>query len=87
VLGNVGDLFELAQARPPETDLPPWSGPLYTADFNPRERVYVCAHCGAETSLGEDGAPATIAALKDSGCRACGGKIFRRRAGETSRAD
>jgi len=84
VLGNVGDLFELAQARAAETDLPPWSGPLYTADFNPRERVYVCAGCGAETALGEDGAPATIAALKDAGCAQCGGKVFRRRAGESA---
>jgi predicted methyltransferase/DNA-directed RNA polymerase subunit RPC12/RpoP len=84
VLGNVGDLFELAQARAPETDLPPWSGPLYTADFNPRERVYVCAGCGAEITLGENDTPATIEALKEAGCRACGGKIFRRRAGESA---
>jgi predicted methyltransferase len=83
VLGNVGDLFELAQARAPETDLPPWRGPLYTAEFNPRERVYVCAQCGAETTLGENGAPATIEALKTAGCPACGGKVFRRRAGES----
>ena len=53
-------------------------GSLYTADFNPRERVYVCAGCGAETVLGENGAPATIEGLKSSGCRACGGKVFRR---------
>jgi hypothetical protein len=82
VLGNVGDLFELAQSRVAESDLPAWSGPLYTADVNPRERVYVCAQCGAETTLGENGAPATIEALKASGCQACGGKVFRRRAGE-----
>jgi hypothetical protein len=84
VLGNVGDLFELVQARAAESDLPPWSGPLYTADFNPRERVYVCAGCGAEITLGENGAPATIEALKEAGCRACGGKVFRRRAGENA---
>ena len=34
--------------------------------------------------LGENGAPATIAALKASGCAACGGKVFRRRAGESA---
>jgi predicted nucleic acid-binding Zn-ribbon protein len=34
--------------------------------------------------LGEHGAPATIAALKEAGCPACGGKVFRRRAGETA---
>jgi len=42
----------------------------------------VCASCGAETQLGDNGAPATIEALKDAGCSACGGKVFRRRAGE-----
>jgi predicted methyltransferase/DNA-directed RNA polymerase subunit RPC12/RpoP len=84
VLGNVGDLFELVQARAAESDLPPWRGPLYTADVNPRERVYVCAGCGAEITLGENGAPATIAALKEAGCPACSGKVFRRRAGEAA---
>jgi hypothetical protein len=82
VLGNVGDLIELAQVRPPDADLPVWTGPLYTAEVNTRTRIYVCAACGAETVLGEDGAPATIEALKVAGCRQCGGKIFRRRAGE-----
>jgi predicted methyltransferase len=81
VLGNVGDLIELAQVRAPDAELPVWTGPLYTAEANPRERIYVCAACGAETVLGEDGAPATIAALKETGCRQCGGKVFRRRAG------
>jgi hypothetical protein len=81
VLGNVGDLFELAQVRAAESDVPAWNGPLYTAELNPRERVYVCAGCGAETVLGENGAPATIEALKGAGCRACGEKVFRRRAG------
>jgi hypothetical protein len=82
ILGNVGDMFELVQSRAAEADQPAWSGPLYTAQVNPRERVYVCASCGAETALGENGAPATIEALKDSGCSACGGKVFRRRASE-----
>lgn len=80
VLGNVGDLFELDQARAPDAELPAWSGPLYTAEVNPRERVYVCAQCGAATTLGEDGAPTTIEALKRVGCTNCGGTIFRRRA-------
>ncbi len=82
VLGNVGDLFELVQSRAAEADLPAWSGPLYTAQVNPRERVYACAQCGAEAALGDDGTPATIEALKEAGCAACGGKVFRRRAGE-----
>jgi hypothetical protein len=82
VLDNMGDLFELVQARAPEADQPAWRGPLYTAEFNPRERVYVCAQCGAGTTLGETGAPATIEALKDAGCAACGGKVFRRQAGD-----
>jgi predicted methyltransferase len=81
VLGNVGDLIELAQVRAPDADLPVWTGPLYTAEANPRDRVYICAACGAETVLRQDGAPATIEALKTAGCRLCGRKVFRRRAG------
>jgi len=74
----------MTAARAVESDLPAWSGPLYTAEVNPRERVYACAQCGSETTLGDNGAPATIAALKASGCAACGGKVFRRRAGEST---
>jgi hypothetical protein len=83
VLGGVGDLVELIQVRAPGADTPAWSGPLYTAELNPRTRVYVCAACGRETTLGENEAPATIEALKDMGCPHCGGKVFRRRAGES----
>jgi predicted methyltransferase len=82
VLGGVGDLLELAQVRAPEAVLPAWEAPLYTAEVNPRTRIYVCAACGVETVLGENNAPATIEALKASGCPRCGGKTFRRRAGE-----
>jgi hypothetical protein len=82
VLGGVGDLFELAQVRARDAVLPAWNGPLYTAEVNPRTRVYVCAACGTEVVLGENGAPATIEALKEAGCPRCGEKTFRRRAGE-----
>jgi len=84
VLGGVGDLFELAQLRAANADLPDWRGPLYTAELNPRTRIYVCAACGAETILGENDAPSTIEALKDAGCPRCGGKVFRRRASENT---
>jgi len=87
VLGNVGDLFELVQVRAPAADLPAWTGPLYTAQVNPRTRVYVCAACGAEIVLGENGAPTTIEALKQAGCAKCGGTVFRRRAGSQEPGD
>jgi hypothetical protein len=80
VLGTVGDLFELVQARPVAAALPAWREALYTAEVNPRARVYVCAGCGSEIALGENGAPATIEALKEAGCAQCGGTVFRRRA-------
>jgi predicted methyltransferase/DNA-directed RNA polymerase subunit RPC12/RpoP len=83
VLGGIGQLIELVQVSAPAAELPVWSGPLYTAEINPRTRIYVCAGCGAETVLGENGAPATIETLKEMGCPACGGTVFRRRAGES----
>jgi predicted methyltransferase len=79
VLGNTGQLIELVHVPTATADLPEWVGPLYTAEVNPRSRVYVCARCGSETVLGENGAPDTIELLKTQGCRNCGGQTFRRR--------
>jgi hypothetical protein len=78
VLGNVGQLIELIAVNPAAADLPAFTGALYTAEVNPRQRAYVCTACGAETVLGRNGAPETIEELKTVGCRACGGKSFRR---------
>lgn len=80
ILGNTGQLMELAQTAAPSADLPVWQGPLYTAEINPRARNYVCAGCGAGIALGEAGAPSTIEALKAAGCPNCGQATFRRRA-------
>jgi N4-bis(aminopropyl)spermidine synthase len=83
VLGNVGQLIELAAAAPAVTPSQDWHGPLYTAEVNPRQRVYACTQCGAETVLGRSGAPDTIEALKSAGCAKCGGHSFRRKAGSS----
>jgi DNA-directed RNA polymerase subunit RPC12/RpoP len=80
VLGNIGQLIELVCVKPAGSDLPAWSGPLYTADLNPHLRTYVCADCGAKVVLGQNGTPTTIEALKASGCRVCSGRTFRRQA-------
>ena len=81
ILGNTGQMIELIHAAAPADagrGLAVWSGPLYTAEINPRARLYACAACGTEISLGRDGAPATIEALKAAGCPACKGTTFRR---------
>jgi len=83
VLGNVGQLFELVQVVPPSKEMLTWDAPLYTAQFRSGPRVYVCASCNAEITLGEDGTPSTIEALKAAGCPECTGRVFRRRAGRT----
>jgi hypothetical protein len=80
VLGNVSQLIELAHVKLTDTDLDAWTGPLYTAEINPRMRSYVCTDCNTETILDRDGAPGTIEELKARGCRICGGRAFRRRA-------
>ncbi|MFN3656717.1 MAG: bis-aminopropyl spermidine synthase family protein [Pseudolabrys sp.] len=85
VLGNVGQLIELAYVKQGAAGAEAWSGPLYTADVNPRIRSYVCAHCGTRTVLGEDNAPDTIEALKAQGCRQCGAHTFRRESGTQGR--
>jgi DNA-directed RNA polymerase subunit RPC12/RpoP len=83
VLGSVGQLFELVQVVPPSKEMPTWDAPLYTAQFKTGARVYVCASCNAQITLGEDGTPSTIEALKAAGCPVCTGRVFRRRAGRT----
>lgn len=80
VLGNVSQLVELIHVKPAPAAAADWSGPLYTADVNPRVRAYICADCGSRTVLGENGAPDTVEALKTAGCHVCGGRIFRRQA-------
>jgi predicted methyltransferase len=78
MLGNLGQLIELVHVAGSATELPDFSGPLYTAEVNPRLRVYACTDCGKEIVLGEDGIPATIEEAKVAGCRSCGGHLFRR---------
>ncbi|MES2197951.1 MAG: bis-aminopropyl spermidine synthase family protein [Pseudomonadota bacterium] len=78
MLGNLGQLIELVHVAGSATELPDFSGPLYTAEVNPRLRVYACTDCGKEIVLGEDGIPATIEEAKVLGCSACGGHVFRR---------
>lgn len=84
VLGNLGQLIELVHAGEAAAELPDFSGALYTAEVNPRQRVYACAGCGGEIVLGQDGIPATIDEAKAAGCSACGGHVFRRQSPRTS---
>jgi predicted methyltransferase len=78
VLGNLGQMIELVHAGEAAVELPDFGGALYTAEVNPRLRVYACAGCGREIVLGQDGAPATIDEAKAVGCSDCGGHVFRR---------
>ncbi|MDO9296040.1 bis-aminopropyl spermidine synthase family protein [Bradyrhizobium sp.] len=78
MFGNLGQLIELVHVAGSAAELPDFSGPLYTAEVNPRLRVYACTDCGKEIVLGEDGIPATIEEAKIAGCRSCGGHVFRR---------
>lgn len=84
VLGNLGQLIELIHVGGAAAELPDWSGALYTAEVNPRLRVYACADCGKEIVLGQDGIPATIDEAKARGCSGCGGHVFRRQSVRSS---
>jgi hypothetical protein len=72
----------LIAVNPAAADQPAFTGPLYTAEVNPRQRAYVCTACGAATVLGRNGAPETIEESKTAGCPACGGTSFRRQSGK-----
>jgi predicted methyltransferase/DNA-directed RNA polymerase subunit RPC12/RpoP len=84
MLGNLGQLIELIHVGSAAAELPDFNGPLYTAEVNPRQRVYACADCGTEIVLGQDGIPATIEDAKVVGCSGCGGHVFRRQSARPS---
>ena len=80
VLAGVSDLYVLsasAQSAPLVTG--EYTGPIYTGQLRPMLRTYVCTVCGTEVTVGGEagGRFATIEALKDVGCPACGSHTFR----------
>jgi predicted methyltransferase len=77
ILGSTSELYELT-ATGSTFASERWSGPLYTADVNPRVRIYICTQCKRRWQLGVDAIPSTIEALKSVGCPACGNQHFRR---------
>ncbi len=77
ILGSTSELHELVATGSTVTN-EPWQGPLYTAEVNPRVRLYQCTECRQRWELGTGEIPATIEALKEKGCPACGNHDFRR---------
>lgn len=77
ILGSTSELHELvATGRTAAAEK--WQGPLYTAEVNPRVRLYACTQCKKRWSLGTENIPPTIEALKTAGCPACGNHDFQR---------
>jgi N4-bis(aminopropyl)spermidine synthase len=77
ILGSTSELHELVATGIDVTN-EQWHGPLYTAEVNPRTRLYQCTECLQRWELGTSDIPATIEALKEKGCPACGNHRFRR---------
>jgi len=77
ILGSTSELHELV-ATGTDVANEPWQGPLYTAEVNPRTRLYQCTECRRRWELGAGDIPPTIEALKEKGCPACGNHHFRR---------
>jgi predicted methyltransferase len=77
ILGSTSELHELV-ATGADVANEQWRGPLYTAEVNPRVRLYQCTECRRRWELGAGDIPATIEELKEKGCPACGNHDFRR---------
>ena len=84
ILGSTSELHELVATGTDVTNVP-WQGPLYTAEVNPRTRLYQCTECRRRWELGAGDIPPTIEALKEKGCPACGNHHFRRSDSRASR--
>ncbi len=81
ILGSASELYELqVQATAKTSEI--WTGPLYTAEANPKQSRYRCLSCSRKWTLGLKSVPATIAELKHKGCPQCGGKKFDRVSGK-----
>ena len=79
ILGSTGQMIELEGLfgdAPNQSER--YSGVMYTAEKTTRRRSYRCNQCKTKVTLGENGAPRTIEALKAAGCPSCGGKVFAR---------
>jgi predicted methyltransferase len=79
ILGSTGQMIELEGLfgeAPSKSER--YSGVMYTAERTTRRRSYRCNQCTAKVTLGENGAPRTIEALKATGCPSCGGAAFSR---------
>ncbi|KQT57344.1 MULTISPECIES: bis-aminopropyl spermidine synthase family protein [unclassified Aureimonas] len=81
ILGSVGQLIELRTTKRTraltEADAS-FTAPIYTGEVRPRERRYRCKACGTIVLVGAGEAFATVEALKEKGCPACGGTTFQR---------
>jgi len=66
ILGSTSELHELI-ATGKTAPVEKWQGALYTAEVNPRVRLYACTQCKRRFSLGTDAIPPTIEALKAAG--------------------
>ena len=54
---------------------------LYTGDFNPKNRIYVCISCKNEITIGKNEKIKTIEELKKFGCPYCKNNKFKKRYG------
>ncbi|HET9496022.1 MAG TPA: bis-aminopropyl spermidine synthase family protein [Chloroflexia bacterium] len=80
VLAGVSDLYVLSATRGTEPLVTgEFDQALYTGQVRPTLRTYACTSCGTQYGVGGEagGQFATIEALKEQGCPACGGTSFR----------
>lgn len=78
ILGNSSRLIHLMSTS---STAPAVSGrcesKIYSGEVNPTVRIYECAACGGQASVGAGQSASTIERLKEAGCAKCGEKKFR----------
>ena len=81
ILGSVGQLIDVKTTRRTKAlteQETAFAAPIYTGEVRPRERRYQCKACSAIIAVGTSETLATIEALKEAGCPACGETVFKR---------
>ena len=79
VLGGSGQMIHLltTKATKPLVSETPYDQPIYTGEFSPTTRLYVCTQCKREYRVGQGHSFVTIESLKAAGCAGCGNTRFR----------
>ena len=71
IIGNVSRMIRLTSTSLSTQSVLRYEESIYTGDFNPSHRIYICTSCGERNRVGSDCSHINIETLKAAGCPKC----------------